>query len=424
MKSSIWRAGSRAFAAALTSWSVALGACDSIVGADCAEGFTRCGDECVLLASDPLHCGSCGNACPTGSLCLIGRCTSDEDAGALDSGLDARVDASDARADAFMSVELDAAFDTFGTDAGMPDVAAPDAFGPDAFSPDAGEDAFSIDAGVDAFAEDAFPVDVGTDAFSPDAPLCGPLETFCAGRCVDTRTDPDHCGRCDNACSSGICIASLCASPVTGDVVVLGHDYEQRRAGMARLVGNAVFMGDGNPVRVATYRGTVTAASEAGINASVDLVAGTIGRAWLRTELSATDAVSVTSALRASDVFLIYPQPGATNEGLDGLSSDWQAAMQELVRRGGVVVLLDAESPSNDGTFRILQGTGLFSATSRAPVVTGTSVNVLAAGDPVARLVPLAYRAEDHTVFFRTTDSVVVSGVAAGAVVVHRIITP
>ena len=57
-------------------------------------------------------------------------------------------------------------------------------------------------------------------------------------------------------------------------------------------------------------------------------------------------------------------------------------------------------------------------------VATGTWVNVLAAGDPVARLGPFTDRAEDHTVFFNTTDTVAVSGGAAGAVVAHRIIAP
>lgn len=33
---------------------------------------------------------------------------------------------------------------------------------------------------------------------------------FCAGRCVDLRTDPNHCGGCGNACRSRRCGAYSC----------------------------------------------------------------------------------------------------------------------------------------------------------------------------------------------------------------------
>src|SRR5688572_30764476 len=32
------------------------------------------GTECVALASDPQHCGSCSNACPPGVACESGSC--------------------------------------------------------------------------------------------------------------------------------------------------------------------------------------------------------------------------------------------------------------------------------------------------------------------------------------------------------------
>lgn len=30
----------------------------------CDPGYTQCGDRCVSLRTDPLHCGACGRVCP------------------------------------------------------------------------------------------------------------------------------------------------------------------------------------------------------------------------------------------------------------------------------------------------------------------------------------------------------------------------
>lgn len=40
----------------------------------CAEGQTTCGGQCVLLTSDPQHCGACGTVCPAGNTCISGVC--------------------------------------------------------------------------------------------------------------------------------------------------------------------------------------------------------------------------------------------------------------------------------------------------------------------------------------------------------------
>ncbi|HZZ84969.1 MAG TPA: hypothetical protein VFE30_10565 [Anaeromyxobacteraceae bacterium] len=41
----------------------------------CATGKTLCAATCVDLASDPLNCGTCGNACPAGVACGQGACS-------------------------------------------------------------------------------------------------------------------------------------------------------------------------------------------------------------------------------------------------------------------------------------------------------------------------------------------------------------
>jgi hypothetical protein len=40
----------------------------------CKEGLTNCPTGCENLALDPLNCGSCGNACPSGKTCQNGVC--------------------------------------------------------------------------------------------------------------------------------------------------------------------------------------------------------------------------------------------------------------------------------------------------------------------------------------------------------------
>ncbi len=44
-------------------------------GNPCSGGQTLCNGVCVLLGSDPLHCGACGNACASG-VCNAGLCMS------------------------------------------------------------------------------------------------------------------------------------------------------------------------------------------------------------------------------------------------------------------------------------------------------------------------------------------------------------
>jgi hypothetical protein len=52
-------------------------------------------------------------------------------------------------------------------------------------------------------------------AIEPDAPsLCPGELASCNGLCVNTRTDDDHCGACNEACAPAArCSASICACP-------------------------------------------------------------------------------------------------------------------------------------------------------------------------------------------------------------------
>ena len=41
---------------------------------------------------------------------------------------------------------------------------------------------------------------------------CGPDQAWCSGQCVDLSTDPGNCGVCGNGCGTGVCAAGQCAA--------------------------------------------------------------------------------------------------------------------------------------------------------------------------------------------------------------------
>jgi hypothetical protein len=250
---------------------------------------------------------------------------------------------------------------------------------------------------------------------------CTPPRRICDGRCVDVTWNPDHCGSCGTVCSSGICIDGECSEPLAGHVVVIGHDYVMSRRGQNRLAGNAVFLARGSPVQVLVWEGQSTMASRSGTDAAIDQVATAIGRTWTRT--APTDSVEVPLRLATHDAFVIYAQAGEDDATLRSYGVKWQGALIEFLRRGGVVVLFDTQSPINAGTWQILAEAGLFTATGRVDT-TGSVIIVSEPADAVALRVPLAYAGERTTVRFLSSDATVVTRDSMGPVVIHRTIVP
>jgi Stigma-specific protein, Stig1/Planctomycete cytochrome C len=122
-------------------------------------GCETCGStECVALASDAAHCGSCNNACANGVPCENGAC-------ACPSG---------ATACAGQCVDM------------MTDASH------------CGACANSCAASSTCIA---------------GACHCAESLTSCAGSCTELASDPAHCGSCNNACQEGeVCLLGQCAA--------------------------------------------------------------------------------------------------------------------------------------------------------------------------------------------------------------------
>lgn len=82
----------------------------------------------------------------------------------------------------------------------------------DAAADDTGAE--DIDAGEDA----TVPDDAGGDPDTGEPDPCDDNETLCDEECVDTDTDPDHCGDCFNDCADGAsCSEGECVSGCSSD---------------------------------------------------------------------------------------------------------------------------------------------------------------------------------------------------------------
>jgi endo-1,3(4)-beta-glucanase len=157
------------------------------VASTCTGNSLSCGGVCVDATSDNLHCGSCSNICPVGTVCTSGACAVPCAVGLLACGnacVDPQTDETYCGASGTCS----------GTQAGTACAAAQTCQG-------------------------------GTCA----CPISG--QVACGGSCIDPRTSPTYCGAsgtCSGtqagiACAAGLtCQGGSCACPVSGQVACGG----------------------------------------------------------------------------------------------------------------------------------------------------------------------------------------------------------
>jgi len=363
-----------------------------LVGLECAGDLDRCGGGCFDLTSDEAHCGGCNVACHGGEQCLDSVCTQVLTDGGADAG------------DASMS------------DASMPDsgvVNPPRCTGPGSAAncvcglgqlkcadtcKDVASDPNNCGACGNMCASCEFCVAGECRA------ACEPPRTQCGPLCVDLQSDPNNCGTCGHVCESGICSEGECIGATAGHLVAMGHDLTSNSPATRRLLGNAVFIPLADPVRVLVFDEKASEPVKTGVTNALMTMAQATGRTF---EPTTVTSLAVTFLLSMSDVFLIEAQSAATNEQLLKNGETWSVALQEFLKRGGVIVLMEGPGGSNDGTYQILKAAGLFEAAARIPLG-HRQLTLAAPSDAVATAVPTFYQGGPETVGFDVGASTVV----------------
>ena len=266
-------------------------------------------------------------------------------------------------------------------------------------------------------------------------PSCDLGLTVCSGQCVDLNTDPQHCGSCDNACPSGVCVDALCLGTTAGHIVYVCMNYEQvfQASTQTTLLGNAVFLPRRDPVRVLAY----TQYAENAVVASTDRAirwAGTrINRTAVITHTSSLTDIESGLTLANYDVFLVYDQALAPSGALATAGAELAATLDTFTAPGGVAVVLSgatgvAEMPEFASSANLVSAIGELDYTDELAYVQASG-DVVGFGLltpfltlPSSCTVQTSDAASSNFVFV-VTDTAPADGVG-NPVVVHRIVTP
>jgi hypothetical protein len=454
------------------------GADQALVGGSCAAGYVQCGNRCVDLTSDPSNCGACGNACLPTAGCALSSCGLETADGSPDSGGDDGVAPLDG---------LEGFGDRQPPDAPAPDAPQTDGIAPDGYS-DAGADTEASIGGdvIDSTTDSNPPADVENDSTQPidsaldsippsdsiapsdtsadsnpvdesgldaagavdgsaeadtgaeadgsaeaDAgPGCTAPLLACNGQCIDRTIDPSNCGDCNVRCVSGLCQNSVCVGTTTGAIIFVGHDFATVPvAAQSRVLSNAVFIPQTNPLNVLAYERYSDAAAITNVKTILTGAAQQVGRTLSITDTVTDSDIPTTLSIQNFSALVVLDQPGAPHGALATLGASWAATVATFTQAGGVVVVLDgdtgiAEMPS------LVTGTGLLTVTAQAPVTTGAPLAVLSRGDAVGIGVVSPYAAGNKSASITTepnSGSVVYvvatsADASAGApVVVHKV---
>ncbi len=230
-------------------------------GTLCSTGDALCDGQCVRLASNASHCGSCNAACATAQLCLSGSCVEScpTSAVACDGHcVNAQTDAQNCGGcgiacpgtqvcnagacgcasgtqcqSACVNIENDPAnCGACGHACVASEVCAQGSCQTSCATDRTGCQRSCVDLSNDRQNCGACAtMCAGGASCQAGICLCDGTSVLCGDACVDTARDPQHCGACGMACSPGqACVASRCVSGCpTGQVACGGTCVDPNR---------------------------------------------------------------------------------------------------------------------------------------------------------------------------------------------------
>ncbi len=443
-----------------TTFGAGCGVDNELVGGACAAGYAQCGLHCVRLDSDRENCGGCGHACRPGSSCTNGACDHGLDSSAdvaiapegaaeeptlregspgLDGGLAATAEAMAGDApssaepteaasaeDAAAPLEAGASVDvgtpvdpvdpTAPIDAAINEGASGDGDSGSAGSIDAaGGDSSVGDPTVDSGAFDSAVADSLSDISIPDeasasdgsaaeaANPCAPPLVSCGGACIDVTEDPLNCGACNVVCASQLCDNAACVGAASGGIVYIGHDYTTTLPGtaQARVLSNAVFVAESNPLHVMSYERYARAGAISHVDAILNDVARQVGRTLSIVSTMSDNDVPEQLVLPNYDVLLVHDQASAPDGVLAALGANWASTLSTFTLGGGVVIVLDGGGGIGQMP-ALATASALLNVSAHAPAAVGTPLLVTSHVDFVGNGVISPYGAGQSSVSLTT----------------------
>ena len=175
---------------------------------------TKCGTACVNLQTDPSNCGACGQACPANNTCQAGVCAPEPGAfGApctKNGDCNSQLCLQSGHCSKKCSGASDCPADPSWTCAplpGYPSMCQCTVTGP--------ETCDGKDDDCDGLVDDGATCPQDGNICISGACQCPPRNQ-CGGSCMDTSTNPYHCGSCSTQCQPGsVCINGKCSCPAS-----------------------------------------------------------------------------------------------------------------------------------------------------------------------------------------------------------------